>query len=135
MVACARNKLDIVKYLIETCGSDVNDTNIYNTNNENCLFYAVRENGRSHELAKYLLERGVETNVLNKNARSVLEFAVQLGDKGRIMQLLLSAQPAFDVNSVQNTLMYHALNFTCRLIHAQYLFYGIFKTLADFVDQ
>ena len=132
MVACTRTRkgLDIVKYLVESCGADVNRRD---KNNENCLFYAVRAVTMARdpfELVKYLIERGVETNVLNKNARSVIEFAVHVDDNGRVLQMLLNAQPAFDINSVHNALIYAAYEIQCKYqLNYYYLKYNLIREL------
>ena len=112
MVACACNKLDIVEYLIETCGAYVNQRD---ANNETCLFYAVRKSRKAFQLIKYLLERDADTLVLNKNSQSVLELAVQLQDRGQIMRLLLDAQPNFGIENVNNALIIAAYRYTSEL--------------------
>ena len=129
MVACAKHKCDVVKFLIEHAGADVNKLD---ANGENCLFYAVRQNRDELKLVEYLISKGVDLHVTNKKRRTPLDFAV-FHDTSHIMNRMLEMCNQTASSIVANALFLAALKCKRPFFEQHCLLIKLFKLCRCFL--
>ena len=74
------------------------------------LLFLVRYNEQCYDLINYLVKQGADLNVKNVYGKTVLDFSVQLINSSIMDYLIKSNAKQFDVESVENSLMYVASN-------------------------
>ena len=120
MVACAKRKRDVVKFLIEHAGADVNKLD---ANGDNCLFYAVRHNQNILELVEYLVSMGAAVNLINKNNKGLLDLATMLDDSLVLEYLIETHGHVLPVSSKESSLMIAAYRCKRRCILFRYILF------------
>lgn len=119
MVACARNRFDVAKYLIEDGHADINATDI---NGDNCLTYAIRHNEESLRLVRYLVVKNVNIAKINSLGRISLDYSVFL-DNPAIMEFLLeeiARKKIYNIN-YDFSIMFASLNSDCEKLKHIYV--------------
>lgn len=84
-LACSHGKLDVVKVMVDVCGSSI----LQSRDQEGgTTLHSSTSSIRSEELISYLVENGVQVNDVDSNGFSPLSNAIQLGSVSAIDEIM-----------------------------------------------